>query len=86
MTESTETLPATLSAAVAPERYLTPRQFCEIYNIAPRTAERWRVTGDGPKWVRLGLRKVSYRLSDCEAWAGARTFAHRADELTRGTA
>lgn len=81
MTDSTKTLPATLSAAITAERYLTPQQFCEIYNIAPRTAERWRVTGVGPKWVRLGVRKVGYRLSDCETWAGARTFAHRADEL-----
>jgi predicted DNA-binding transcriptional regulator AlpA len=81
MTNSIETPPAALGDAA--ERYLTPQQFCAIYNIAPRTAERWRVTGDGPKWVRLGLRKVGYRLSDCEAWAAARTFAHRADELTR---
>jgi predicted DNA-binding transcriptional regulator AlpA len=85
MTESTETLPAT-RAAIAHERYLTPQHFCEIYNIAPRTAERWRVTGDGPKWVRIGPRRVAYRLSDCEAWAASRTFAHRADEIQRAVA
>jgi predicted DNA-binding transcriptional regulator AlpA len=62
--------------------YLTESQFCERYQISRRTAERWRVTGDGPKWCRLGPRKVAYRLSDCEAWAAARTFAHRAAELS----
>jgi Histidine kinase-, DNA gyrase B-, and HSP90-like ATPase len=64
MTTATEIHPTTLVA----ERYLKPQQFCEIYNIAPRTAERWRVTGDGPKWVRIGPRRVAYRLADCEAW------------------
>jgi hypothetical protein len=68
------------------ETYLTEGEFCERYHVAPRTAQRWRVTGDGPKWVRLGLRKIGYRLSDCEAWAADRTFKHRADELARGAA
>jgi len=31
--------------------------------------------------VRLGPHKVVYRFSDTEAWAAARTFTHRADEL-----
>jgi predicted DNA-binding transcriptional regulator AlpA len=61
--------------------YLTESQFCDSYKIAPRTAQRWRVTGEGPPWVRMGPRRVVYRLSDCEAWAAARTFAHRAAEV-----
>jgi hypothetical protein len=63
--------------------YITEDEFCGRYFISPRTAQRWRVTGDGPPWVRLGQRKIAYRLSDCEAWAAARTFRHRADELSR---
>jgi hypothetical protein len=26
-------------------------------------------------------RRIAYRLRDCEDWAAARTFRHRADEL-----
>jgi hypothetical protein len=63
--------------------YLTAQEFCNQYRVARRTAERWRVTGDGPQWVRVGPRRIVYRLSDCEAWAARRTFAHRADELSR---
>lgn len=66
-----------------PYIYLTEDEFCGRYHIGPRTAQRWRVTGDGPKWVRIGLRRVGYRLSDCEAWAASRTFSHRADEMSR---
>ncbi len=65
--------------------YLTPAEFCERYHVAQRTADRWRVTGDGPQWVRFGPRKILYRVADCEAWATMRTFAHRADELSRAS-
>ena len=64
------------------DTYLTERQFCERYRVSARTAQRWRVTGDGPPFVRLGPHKIVYRLSDAETWAARRTFAHRADELS----
>ncbi len=64
------------------DTYLTEAEFCDRYNVRPRTAQRWRATGiGGPKYVRLGLRRVGYRLSDCEAWAASRTYQHRAAEL-----
>ena len=63
--------------------YLTPIEFCEHYHVAPRTAERWRTTGEGPAFVRAGPRKILYRTADCERWAALRTFAHRADEISR---
>jgi hypothetical protein len=69
----------------ADERYLTQLQFCQLYQIPARTAENWRANGDGPPYTRLGPRKIRYRLSDCRAWAAARTFAHRADELSRSS-
>jgi predicted DNA-binding transcriptional regulator AlpA len=70
---------------VTADAYLTGQQFCQRYRLSRRTAQRWRVTGDGPPFVRLGPHKVVYRLSDVEKWAAARTFAHRADELSRTT-
>jgi predicted DNA-binding transcriptional regulator AlpA len=68
---------------VSNELYLTEAQFAERYHIGRRTVQRWRQSGEGPAWVRLGQRRVLYRLSDCEAWAATRTFRHRADELSR---
>ena len=64
--------------------FLTTDEFCKRYHVSRRTAERWRVTGEGPAFVRIGPRKVLYRTSDCDAWATTRTFVHRADELARG--
>jgi predicted DNA-binding transcriptional regulator AlpA len=63
--------------------YLSEAEFSDRYLVSSRTAQRWRYEGTGgPKWVRLGLRRVAYRLSDCEEWAAARTFNSRAHELS----
>ena len=65
-----------------PDVYLTEQEFSDRYHVSPRTAQRWRYVGEGgPKWVRLGMRRVGYRLSDCEAWAASRTFTSRAAEI-----
>jgi predicted DNA-binding transcriptional regulator AlpA len=67
--------------------FLTQRELSARYHVSGRTLERWRGTGDGPAFVRIGPRRVLYRLSDCEAWAAARTYAHRAAEAAqRGAA
>jgi hypothetical protein len=56
------------------------------YLIPPRTAQRWRASGGGPAFIRLGRRRVVYRVADVERWVAERTFASRADELSRQTA
>lgn len=37
-------------------------------NLSPRTLEKWRVTGEGPAFIKFG-RKVVYSERDLEAWA-----------------
>jgi hypothetical protein len=64
------------------DQYLTEGEFCSRYRVGPRTAQRWRITGGGPRFVRVGPRRIIYRVSDCESWAQANTFAHRAAELS----
>jgi predicted DNA-binding transcriptional regulator AlpA len=63
--------------------YLTEEEFSERYNVARRTAARWRVTGEGPPFVRVGPRRIAYRLADCEQWAATRTHEHRAAEQAK---
>ena len=48
--------------------------------ISPRTLEWWRMTGRGPKFVKVGNR-VRYRDRDLEAWLTEQTRTH-----TRATA
>ena len=40
------------------------------WKISHRTLERWRWTGEGPRFVKLGGRVV-YRLEDVEAYEQA---------------
>ena len=82
MPESSPPQPAAFTPA-PPSEYLDQRAVATRYHISGRTLERWRSTGDGPAFVRVGPRRVLYRLSDCEAWAAARTYPHRAAELAQ---
>jgi predicted DNA-binding transcriptional regulator AlpA len=73
----------TPASAKTSEILLTEGQFSDRYQIPQRTLQRWRSSGDGPLFVRIGPRCVRYRQSDIEAWANSRTFAHRAAELAQ---
>jgi excisionase family DNA binding protein len=50
--------------------------------LSKRTLERWRVSGDGPPFAKLGKR-VLYRQSDLDDWIASRlcrsTSERRAD-------
>jgi hypothetical protein len=48
-------------------RHLTQGQLAERWNISPRTLERWRWLGEGPRFLKLGGRVV-YRLEDVELY------------------
>jgi hypothetical protein len=67
------------------QEYITEQGLHDRYLIPPRTAQRWRQDGTGPKFIRLGRRRIVYRISDVEAWLTARTYRHRADELARAS-
>lgn len=41
-------------------------QLVERWGLSPKTLERWRVIGTGPKYIRLPG-KVIYRLCDIKA-------------------
>jgi hypothetical protein len=74
-----------IQARPASEWYLTEEEFAARYHLGKRTVQRWRSSGDGPPYCRLGARRIFYRVADIEQWAAGRTFRHRADELARTT-
>ena len=65
--------------------YLDEDGLHDRYLISKRTAQRWRTTGDGPPFVRLGRRRVIYRVADVEQWLTQRTYRHLADEASRSS-
>ncbi|WP_170979440.1 AlpA family transcriptional regulator [Roseomonas sp. HF4] len=71
------------ASITAPAELWSEDAFCEVTGTPKRTAQRWRSTGEGPPYVRLGPRRIAYRPEDVARWLESRTYRHRADELSR---
>ena len=54
-------------------RYLTNNEAAAFLRLSPRTLEKQRVIGGGPRFHKFG-RRVMYALTDLEAWASERSF------------
>jgi hypothetical protein len=52
-------------------RHLNQLELARRWSISPRTLERWRWTGDGPRYIKLKSR-VAYREADVEAFEAER--------------
>ncbi|EPC9974979.1 helix-turn-helix transcriptional regulator [Pseudomonas aeruginosa] len=68
--------PATTPAQ--PQRYLTNDEAAEYLRLSPRTLEKQRVIGGGPKFRKFG-RRVMYAVADLDAWADQRSFEATSD-------
>ncbi len=55
-----------------PVRHLNQVELSRRWSISPRTLERWRWLGQGPRYLKIGGRVV-YRLEDIEAYEAERT-------------
>ena len=47
--------------------FLTTKLLARRWRITPRTLERWRADGEGPRFLRIG-RHIRYRQSDILAF------------------
>lgn len=65
-------------ASKPPVMFLDAVQAADFLRLSPRTLEKQRVVGGGPRFMKLG-RRVVYKLADLEAWASARVCCSTAD-------
>jgi predicted DNA-binding transcriptional regulator AlpA len=65
--------------------FLSDQQLADMLGVTTRTTLRWRRDGDGPAYVRAGLRRVLYRRADVLTWAASRTFPTLAAEAVAKT-
>jgi len=61
-----------------PPPYLTNDEAATYLRLSPRTLEKQRVIGGGPKFRKFG-RRVMYALTDLDAWADSRSFETTSD-------
>ena len=66
---------------------LTGSEVADLLRVKEGTLAKWRVTGSGPKWVRLpNSRTIRYRRSDIDHWLACCTYqsTREADDAERG--
>lgn len=68
------------SAAPAVPRFIDVQGTALLLAVRPRTLDRWRSTGMGPRYRRHGGRVV-YALADLLAWSDAQASAPRPEPL-----
>jgi hypothetical protein len=68
----------TQPASTAAERYLTNDEAAAFLRLSPRTLEKQRVIGGGPRFRKFG-RRVLYAVADLESWAESRAFEMTSD-------
>jgi excisionase family DNA binding protein len=54
---------------------LTPKEAAAYLRVSKSYLDKLRVYGGGPRFLRLGKRKILYRKSDLDLWAAQRSFA-----------
>ncbi|MFC3396374.1 MULTISPECIES: helix-turn-helix domain-containing protein [Enterobacterales] len=65
-------------ATSQPPRYLTNDEAAEYLRLSPRTLEKQRVIGGGPRFRKFG-RRVMYAVSDLDIWANQHSFETTSD-------
>ncbi|EYS92657.1 transcriptional regulator [Cupriavidus sp. SK-4] len=60
------------------QRYLTNDEAADYLRLSPRTLEKQRVIGGGPKFRKFG-RRVMYAVADLNTWADQRSYEATSD-------
>ena len=58
---------------------LNTQQLSDWLGVSTQWCEIGRCRDYGPKWIRVGARRVRYRRSDVLAWLAERTYSRTAD-------
>lgn len=67
-----------MSTSTASRRYLTTEEASEVVRLSPRSLERMRADGSGPRYLKPGRgvrARVLYRVADLEAWLEQAVFS-----------
>ena len=59
--------------------YLSTREAAALLGLSERTLERYRVTGEGPEYMKFG-RRVRYEQADLDGWADRRRRRSTSDD------
>lgn len=58
---------------------MTEQEAAKLLGLSPRTLQKWRITGNGPVFVRASARAIRYQRPDLERWVEDRRRASTSD-------
>ena len=61
------------------DRLINEIDAADYLGLSERTLQKWRVTGGGPRFVKVSGRMVRYRRRDLMDWSEARLRAHTSE-------
>ena len=56
-------------SSLDPFKLLTEREAADFLGYSVRTLQKWRITGNGPIYVRVSNRSVRYRRKELMDWS-----------------
>lgn len=58
------------------DRLINEHEAASFIGHSVRTLQKWRVTGQGPKYVRISARSIRYRRRELINWCEVRLQRH----------
>jgi len=65
-----------------PFDFVSAKQAARILGVHPNTLCKWRISGGGPPFTKVG-RRVRYRISEISSWTNERTYTNTAQYHSR---
>ena len=85
-TNSNGAMPKTSSARLQtqpvrnPDDLISSNELADVLKVSLRLPESWRLQGVGPKYIRVGGRRVLYRWGDVTEYLNSRRFNSTSEE------
>src|SRR5262249_45107685 len=77
---TTGTRGITRPVALPSGEYVDEQTLMTSLGVSPRTLQRWRQTGEGPPYIRIGKKRAIYLKDDVKTWLHGNRFFHTAEE------
>lgn len=77
---STTRAPGAPASPILGEPLLAPAALAAELGVTTKTLERWRMTGDGPPFLRISRKVIRYSKADVEAFLAHRIATSTASE------
>jgi hypothetical protein len=70
----------TADGTTAAQVFLTTPEAAALLRLSPITLARWRIQGYGPRWTKMGPKRVCYAFDDLAAFTDAQKRTSTSDQ------